>query len=236
MTGTRRASSCGRVARCGSAGTRCSPCSGPRRGGEPDAPAVEAAQEAEAASNEAHHAAKGQANEARDGRTRADIALATATQAEGEAKDALGKVQAKPAQDAWAALGAEIEVRSLAAGIFAEPVMAAVRDTASIQLSQLARAAQEVLRAHLEHAAHAVRLIAMMEGGHGDDLRWEHYVRTWLGVGGCHGAPRGGRPAGGPPHRRRGAPRRALASVARGGRGASGGWPSEHRGGLACVG
>ncbi|MDP2314844.1 MAG: chromosome partition protein MukB [Pseudomonadota bacterium] len=152
--------------------------------GEPDPGTVDAAREAEAASGEALHAAKRGANEARDGRTRAEIARGAAVQSELDARESLARaeVQAKPAQDAWTALSAEIELRSLTTGIFAEPVLEAVRDTNSIHLSQQALRAQGVLRTHLEHAAQAGRLIAMMEGGEADDLRWEHYVRTWLGV------------------------------------------------------
>lgn len=151
---------------------------------EPTERDVDGARKGEASAAAEHQAARKRANDAREQRTRAEVERDTAEKGVGDARDALSKaeVQAKPAQDAWNALSAEIDFQRIATGVFAESVMDAVRGIASIQLSQLAMQAQGVLRAHLEHGVRADSLIRLMEAAPADDLRWEQYVRTWLGV------------------------------------------------------
>ena len=116
--------------------------------------------------------------------TTSEIAAESALTKEQEAEAAVvrAEVQAKPAVDAWAALSNELETRNLTAGVFAEGVMAAVDNTASIQLSQEAREAQSALVAHVGKARRAEQISAVLTGGRTDDLRWEHYIRLWLAV------------------------------------------------------
>jgi chromosome partition protein MukB len=152
--------------------------------GEPDPSEVARARDAEVRATNALHAARRAAIDAREARIRADMARTAAAQAESDANDAFGKaeVQARPAQDAWMAQRAEIEAQGLAGGVYAEPVLEAVRDAGSLQLSQRALQADHELRAHLAHATNAARLLTLMENGQEDELRWERYVRVWVAV------------------------------------------------------